>query len=45
MQEDLKELFTCDAIYMLKNWKQSDGAQVELKVAQLTGKQIYFQGV
>ena len=43
MIADLYQLRKCDAIYMLNNWKQSRGAKIEITVAILWGKEIYFQ--
>lgn len=39
----LSELKTCDAIYMLKDWKQSEGAQLEYRKAKEWGKKVFFQ--
>lgn len=33
MVRDVNALFTCDAIYMLKNWKNSRGARMEHAIA------------
>lgn len=44
MVDDLKELFTCDAIYMLYDWGQSKGARIEYQVAKELGLKILFQG-
>lgn len=43
MIADLYQLRKCDAIYMLNNWKQSRGSKIELAMAILWGKEIYFQ--
>lgn len=32
-----------DAIYMLNNWKDSEGAKVELAYAKCQGKEIIYQ--
>jgi hypothetical protein len=34
MTQCLRELRTCDAIYMLPEWEQSSGARLELTEAQ-----------
>lgn len=33
----------CDAIYMLKGYEYSEGAKVELNVAERTGKKILYE--
>lgn len=33
----------CEAIYMLKNWKDSRGAKVELAYAEATNKKIIIE--
>lgn len=35
--EDIKELLTCDAIYMTRGWKYSRGCKVEYAVAEAEG--------
>lgn len=40
MREDIKILMDCDAIYMLKNWGSSKGANIELKLARDLGMKI-----
>lgn len=40
---DLQWLRTCDAIYMLEDWTESDGANVELDFARATGKKVLWQ--
>lgn len=44
MREDIGELLTCDAIYMLKDWGQSKGARIEYQIAKELGLQILFEG-
>ena len=39
----LNELMRCDAIYMLKNWKKSKGADFELQYALLIGLKVFFE--
>jgi len=33
MRQDVKALCDCDGIYMLSNWRESNGAKIELAVA------------
>ena len=40
---DLMVLSTKDAIYMLADWTESDGANVELDFARATGKQMFWE--
>jgi len=40
---DLAELKKCDAIYVLEDWKKSDGAQAEYYYARGAGKGMFFQ--
>jgi len=37
MREDLKALVYCDAIYMLKGWSKSKGANIEFDLAKSLG--------
>jgi hypothetical protein len=41
--EDIKHLFTCDAIYMLCNWPTSRGSRIERAIAYELGKQIIYE--
>lgn len=43
IDEGLKQLMTCDAIYMLKNWQQSKGASLERRYAGAVGLKIIEQ--
>lgn len=43
MKYDLKILIDCDAVYMLKGWHESKGANLEFKIAQKMGKKIFFE--
>ncbi len=36
-------LEVADAIYLLKNWKDSEGAKVEKAYAEIQGKEIIYQ--
>jgi hypothetical protein len=42
MAKDLEALLFCDAIFMLDNWKESKGADIEHYIATKTGKTIYY---
>ncbi len=37
MIADIRELFKCDAIYMLHNWEKSKGAKIEKAIAEEMG--------
>lgn len=43
MIKDIELLFTCDAIFMMDNWRDSKGAQIEYATAYYLGKDIRFQ--
>ncbi|NCC88598.1 MAG: DUF4406 domain-containing protein [Clostridia bacterium] len=43
MKVDLVLLEMCDAVYMLFNWKDSNGAKTELAVAKALGKAVKFE--
>lgn len=43
MKIDLAALECCDAIYMLKGWQESKGANIEFKRAQELGLIIGFE--
>lgn len=43
MREDIKALCDCDEIYMLKNWITSEGAKMELYIAEKLGLKINYQ--
>ena len=43
MLEDIKALFECDAIYMLKNWGNSKGARIERSIAIETNIEIIYE--
>lgn len=40
---DLEIIRRCDAIYMLKNWRSSKGAKVELQEALRLGKEVIYE--
>lgn len=43
MREDLKEVKTCDAIYMLNNWIDSRGARIEHWFAKRYNLKVIYQ--
>jgi hypothetical protein len=43
MKRDAQEMASCDAIYMMRNWPYSKGAQIELQCAKWWGMQILWQ--
>lgn len=43
IQNDLKALMECDAIYLLAGWRTSKGAFLEYQVAMSLGLQILYQ--
>lgn len=43
MRECLKHLCDCDAIYMLPNYKDSRGANIELELAKVFELEIIFE--
>lgn len=45
MKEDLKELLSCDAIYMLKDWYKSKGATIEWEIAKQLGMEVIYQEI
>ena len=40
---DLNVIRSCDVVYMMNNWKDSNGAQTEHYFAQGMGKEIIYQ--
>ena len=40
---DIHVLATCDAIYMLRDWRWSAGAKAELAFAKATGMEIIYE--
>lgn len=40
--EDVLLIDDCDAIYMLPNWQNSNGAKVERHLCEVLGKPIYY---
>ena len=43
MLADIKELFKCDAIFMLSNWKDSKGARVERAIAYEMDLTVFYE--
>jgi hypothetical protein len=43
MREDLKQLLTCDIIFLLKDWYQSIGANTEYAVAHAAGITVTYE--
>ena len=43
MVVDLAMLSVCDAIYMLKGWEDSKGANIELNHALKEGKLVFYE--
>lgn len=43
MREALAMLLKCDAIYMLKGWRDSKGARIELALALELGMRVIYE--
>ena len=43
MRNDLAALFTCEAIYMLSDWKTSPGARLEHRIAVTLAMIVIYQ--
>lgn len=43
MRADIKELIECDAIYMMKGWKSSNGAKLEHEIAKVLNLKIIYE--
>ncbi len=43
MREDLAAMLTCEGVYMLKNWQESEGAKIEYNLAKRLGFKIYYE--
>ena len=43
MLADIKELFKCEAIFMLSNWRDSKGARIERAIAYEMELTIFYQ--
>lgn len=42
-RKDMHSVIDSDAIYMLNGWEQSKGAMIELQLAALMNKDIYYE--
>lgn len=40
---DLRELLTCDGIFLLRGWEYSVGARAEFELAAISGLAVYYQ--
>jgi len=40
---DIREILSCDAIYMMKGWKTSNGANLEIHIAATLGLKIIYE--
>jgi len=43
LKYDLEFLLKCDAIFMLADWKESEGAKLKHKIAEMIGLEILYQ--
>ena len=43
MEVSIAELRCCQAVYMLRDWKDSKGATIEKAFAENLGKEIFYQ--
>lgn len=43
MKEDLIALLDCDAVYCLRNWRDSPGARIEIQTALSLGLTVHHQ--
>jgi len=43
MKEDIAALLQCEAVYALKDWRQSPGAVIEIELATKLGLTIFQQ--
>lgn len=42
IDEGLKQLMQCDAVYMIHGWEKSEGAKLELQYAKTVGLMIIY---
>jgi len=40
---DCEIVSRCDGILMMKNWRKSEGAQIEMATAKVNGLEIYYE--
>jgi hypothetical protein len=45
MREDLTEMLKCEAVYAMRNWRQSPGATIEINTALSVGLNVIHQRV
>jgi hypothetical protein len=43
MREDIKELMNCEAIFLMKGWRMSQGAQIEAQIARYLNFRIIHE--
>lgn len=43
LRADLKALLDCDAIYLLRGWEASTGANAEFQTARSAGLQVFYE--
>lgn len=43
MRVCIKQLVDCDVVYALKDWKESEGATIEIELAKKLGIKILYQ--
>lgn len=44
MENDIKHLVECDAIYMISDWRKSTGARIEYMIAKKLKLEILYHG-
>lgn len=45
MRADIRELMTCDAVFLLPGWEKSRGATLEHHIAMALGMEIYSDAI
>jgi hypothetical protein len=43
MKEDIKLMMNCEGIFMLSNWRESKGANIERNLAMHLGMRVYYE--
>lgn len=43
MRDCIREITTCDAVYFMNGWEDSNGARAELEVARVLGLEIIYE--